>query len=207
MTFSKSHRSPKTKRSSTALGLRSKRLRGVALISSLLILVVVTLMAVSMYRGFGLQEKIAGNTLEKQRSLQAADSALRYGEWWLNQGSAGSAVACSGNAVNGNVLTNMRVCSNVLTNPATLPWAGAIEYKPSTSMAIDSSGGLKSDGTDINYAKVPGLYIAYLGLGPDGKSMLYQVTGSGYGGSSTDSASVVQSVYAMTFRVVDLSGP
>lgn len=184
----------------------SRRQHGVALISSLLILVVVTLMAVSMYRGFGLQEKIAGNTLEKQRSLQAADSALRYGEWWLNQGNTGSAVACSGNAVNGNVLTNMRVCSNNLASPATLPWTGAIDYTP-PNMLVNSSGGIDSDKKDINYAKVPGLYISYLGLGPDGKSMLYQVTGAGYGGSSTDSASVVQSVYAMTFRVVDLSGP
>lgn len=190
-------------------GSRSRhiRQRGVALISSLLILVIVTLMAVSMYRGFGLQEKIAGNTLEKQRSLQAADSALRYGEWWLNQGNTGSAAACSGStAVNGNVLANMRVCSNQLSAPATLPWAGATEYTP-PSMAVSSGGGIDSDKNDINYAKIPSLYISYLGLGPDGKSMLYQVTGAGYGGSSTDSASVVQSVYAMTFRVVDLSGP
>ncbi|WP_261803598.1 PilX N-terminal domain-containing pilus assembly protein [Variovorax sp. PAMC26660] len=181
-----------------------------ALITSLLILVVVTLIAVSMYRSFGLQEKIAGNTLEKQRSLQAAESALRYGEWWIQQANTGLAVACSGNAVNGNVLTNMRVCTNMLSKPETLPWAGAMDYQPPT-MSISLNGGLNntdpSKANDINYVKTPSLYIAYLGLGPDGKSVLYQVTGAGYGGSSTDSASVVQSVYAMTFRVVDLSGP
>jgi type IV pilus assembly protein PilX len=182
------------------------RQSGVALITSLLILVVVTLMAVSMYRSFGLQEKISGNTLEKQRTLQAAESALRYGEWWISQANTGSAVACSGAAVEGNVLTNMRICSNPLATPATLPWAGAMNYKP-PSMTVDAAGGLVKDQTEINYVKVPSLYIAYLGLGPDGKSLLYQVTGAGYGGSSTDSASVVQSVYAMTFRVVDLSGP
>jgi len=187
-----------------------KRQAGVALITSLLILVIVTLIAVSMYRSFGLQEKIAGNTLEKQRSLQAAESALRYGEWWIQQANTGLAVACSGAAVNGNVLTNMRVCTNQLSKPEALPWAGAIDYQP-PKMSISVNGGLNnsdpSKATDINYVRSPSLYIAYLGLGPDGKSMLYQVTGAGYGGSSTDSASVVQSVYAMTFRVVDLSGP
>jgi type IV pilus assembly protein PilX len=185
------------------------RQRGIALITSLLILVIVTLVAVSMYRSFGLQEKIAGNTLEKQRSLQAAQSALGYGEWWIGQANTGSAVACSGAAVNGNVVTNMRVCLNGLSHPEVLPWDGAIDYRP-PSMAVNQNGGLTTDSTgkaEINYAKTPSLYISYLGLGPDGQSLLYQVTGAGYGGSSTDSASVVQSVYAMTFRVADLSGP
>jgi len=180
--------------------------RGLALVTSLLILIVVTLVAVSMYRSFGVQEKIAGNTLEKQRSLQAADSALRYGEWWLNQGNTGTGIACSGAAVDGSVQANMRICANALAAPATLPWAGAINYAP-PGLTVLSGGGLNTAGTDVNYAKSPSLYISYLGLGPDGKSMLYQVTGAGYGGSSAASASVLQSVYAMTFRISDLSGP
>jgi len=185
-----------------------RRQRGFALITSLLILVVVTLLAVGMYRSFGLQEKIAGNTLEKQRSFQAAQSALQYGEWWLSQGSGGTGIACSG-VLSGNTVANMRVCLNPLAAPATLPWTARLDYTP-PGMTVQANGGLNTGSTglvgDVNYASQPGLYISYLGLGPDGKSMLYQVTGAGYGGSST-SASVVQSTYAMGFRTTDLSGP
>ena len=57
------------------------RQRGIALITSVMLLVVITLLAVSMFKGFGIQEKLAGNTLEKQRSFQAAQSVLQFGEW------------------------------------------------------------------------------------------------------------------------------
>ena len=183
--------------------------RGIALITALLILVVVALLAVSMYRGVGLQEKIAGNTLEKQRSLQAAQSALQYGEWWLSQGSGGTGVACSG-VSNANNVSTMAVCSTPLTPAAaaTLPWATRWDYTP-PNMTQQAGGGLvgSSTGTanDVNYAALPSLYIAYLGLGPDGKTMLYQVTAAGYGGSTT-TTSVVQSIYAMNYRVNDLGG-
>ncbi|MGB6309570.1 MAG: PilX N-terminal domain-containing pilus assembly protein, partial [Steroidobacteraceae bacterium] len=63
--------------------------------SSLLLLLVVTIIALSMFRSFGIQEKIAGNMREKQRALQAATSAQQYAETWLLNNSSGySAVAC-----------------------------------------------------------------------------------------------------------------
>ena len=57
--------------------------RGVVLVSSLLLLLVVTIMALSMFRSFGIQEKVAGNMREKQRALQAAESAQEFAEQWL----------------------------------------------------------------------------------------------------------------------------
>src|SRR5205807_8509264 len=42
------------------------RQRGMVLVTALLLLVVVTLLAVGMFRSFGLDEKIAGNVREKQ---------------------------------------------------------------------------------------------------------------------------------------------
>jgi len=39
--------------------------RGMVLITALLLLIVVTILAVGMFRSFGLDEKIAGNTREK----------------------------------------------------------------------------------------------------------------------------------------------
>jgi type IV pilus assembly protein PilX len=57
--------------------------QGYVLIVGLLFLLVLSLLAVSMMKSFGMQEKIASNTREKQRAFEAAQSALRYGEWWL----------------------------------------------------------------------------------------------------------------------------
>ena len=67
------------------------------LVSSLLLLLVVTIVALSMFRSFGIQEKIAGNMREKQRALQAAVTAQQFAEVWLanNGGNPSSAVACS----------------------------------------------------------------------------------------------------------------
>ena len=59
--------------------------RGVALVTSLLLLVIITILALSMFRSFGTQERIAGNLREKERALHAADSAQQYAEWWLLQ--------------------------------------------------------------------------------------------------------------------------
>ena len=73
--------------------------RGMVLVSSLLLLIVVTIIALSMFRSFGIQEKIAGNMREKQRALQAAESAQSFAENWLETNSAGTAsVPCSGPA-------------------------------------------------------------------------------------------------------------
>jgi type IV pilus assembly protein PilX len=57
--------------------------RGMVLISSLLLLIVVTIIALSMFRSFGMQEKIAGNMREKQRAFQGAVSAQEFAENWL----------------------------------------------------------------------------------------------------------------------------
>ena len=71
--------------------------RGLVLVTSLLLLVVVTILAIGMFRSFGLDEKIAGNVREKQRALHAAEGAQAYAEWWVSQ--AGGANASDTNAL------------------------------------------------------------------------------------------------------------
>src|SRR5262250_2857874 len=89
--------------------------RGIALITSLLLLIIITLLAVSMFRSLGTQEKIAGNLREKDRALHAAESAQEYGEWWLLQGNnaAIGAVPCTAGLLNGT-LNQGQICSNWL---------------------------------------------------------------------------------------------
>ena len=169
-----------------------KKQRGVALIASLIILLLTTMIAISLFRGTNLLEKIAGNTREKQRSLQSAQDALIYGEWWLNQGTSNIVTQPCTAATT----TVLQVCSTSLTlsNYTTLPlYSYALP-----GITVSSSGGLAAGG-DINYVQNPTIYIAYIGNSPTGQ-LLYQVTAIGYGGSTGNngSRSIVQSVYSVT---------
>src|ERR1700684_2988726 len=97
------------------------RQTGMVLVTSLLLLIVVTLLAVGMFRSFGLDEKIAGNLREKQRALSAAETAEQYAEYWLATGS-GSATAAPITCSSLVPFTAPQICSNPLTTPAALPW-------------------------------------------------------------------------------------
>lgn len=182
-----------------------RRERGYTLIIGLLLLLVLTLFAVGMFRSSGLQERIAAGTRDKQRALEAAQSALQYGEWWLGQPSSSlSSVTCA-SPNNGNILANMRVCSAAVNNPTSLPWGIGSTYTPPAMTASGGGGmaGASSPAGDINYAAVPGLYISYVGPRSDGLAQLYQVTAYGYGGDAT-TAAVVQSTYQISSGVKDL---
>ena len=76
--------------------------RGIVLVSSLLLLLVVTIVALSMFRSFGIQEKIAGNMREKQRALQAAVTAQQFAEVWLSNNSGSTPSAPCTALMNGN---------------------------------------------------------------------------------------------------------
>jgi type IV pilus assembly protein PilX len=177
--------------------------RGIALITGLLLLLVVTLIAVAMFHGFGDQEQIAGNTREKQRALNTAVSAEQYAEWWLINGSVTPDVTC-------NTLVTAtvgQVCSNALTNYSAVPWtiSGAqvgVSYTPfAQTQAItgpEGSSGTPSQGTYYGY---PVFYITDLGsqinpiTGNSGE--LYQVDAYGYGGTANALAEV-ESTYLVT---------
>jgi type IV pilus assembly protein PilX len=179
------------------------RQQGFVLIIGLLFLVVLTLLSLSMFRSFNLQESIAGNTREKQRTFEAAQSALAYGEWWLSQG--GSTVSECAGINNASDITKMRVCNQPLIDPRTLPWVIRTDYQP-PSMSVKLSGGIATGG-DINYKAMPGFHISYMGVNAaNPQSLVYQVSGFGYGGSTT-AATVVQSTYQLSIPHKPLDQP
>lgn len=158
------------------------RQRGIALISALLLLLVVTIMALAMFRSYGVQEMIAGNVREKQRALQAAETAQAYAEYWLSQPAnlAGGTTACSA-LLNAN-LNQGQICSNVLPTPATVPWIiggteVAVTYNPSNDINVSANGGVNT------YYSIPRFYISDVGFGADGRGEVYQVDAVGYGGT------------------------
>src|ERR1700676_2511384 len=98
--------------------------RGIVLVTAMLLLIVVTIMALSMFRSYGTQERIAGNTRDKQRALNAAISAQQFAESWLAGGFATAKINCVAPLITSNV---GQVCSN-LPNLNNLPWTSGVVY-------------------------------------------------------------------------------
>jgi len=168
--------------------IRSEQ-RGMALITSLLLLIVVTIMGVSMFRSYGIQERIAGNTRDKQRAINAAVSAQQYAETWLSTAAAPVAAVCAapvGSAVG-------QICSNPLALPASLPWASYVRYDPfAATNTIDPL----NPQPDTYYA-TPAYYITDLGPNAGSPGEVYQIDAVGYGGTQ-NTVAVVESTYLIT---------
>jgi type IV pilus assembly protein PilX len=176
--------------------------RGMALVTSLLLLLIITLLALSMFRSFGIQGRIAGNTREKQRALHAANAALQYAEYWLSVGNGSTLndTACTtsaNNLLNAN-LGQGQVCSNPIdtfTSVTTVPWTNAgqqvgVQYNPGLQLNIEAAGAVAG-----SYAQIPMFYIADLGASAtDAGSEVYQIDAVGYGGN-TNTVAVVESTY------------
>jgi type IV pilus assembly protein PilX len=167
---------------------------GMVLVTSLLLLIVVTLLAVGLFRSYGLDEKIAGNVREKQRALNAAETAEQYAEYWLLNGNSTIGVTCTGTVA----ASVGQVCSNPLTSVTSVVnglWqsGGAsvgVTYTPTVQSAMNVTTG----GGQGAYYYQPAFYITYLGPSTNGLGKIYQIDAVGYGGSA-DTVAVVESTY------------
>jgi type IV pilus assembly protein PilX len=151
--------------------------RGMVLITSLLLLVVVTILAVGMFRSFGMDEKIAGNSREKQLSFNAAESAEAYAEWWIGTGAAGNGIVTTTCAAaplavpaNATVVCNNAQASSAIT---TVPWTLGNNY------TLPANGVL---GTYTLFQQ-PQFYIYKFASGVGVGKSYYQIDALGYGGS------------------------
>jgi type IV pilus assembly protein PilX len=182
--------------------------RGIVLISTMLLLIVVTIIALSMFRSFGMQEKIAGNMREKQRALQAAISAEQFAEWWLSSTGAVSAPVTCSNLLNGNVGEG-QICSNQLPNVVpnrdvtNVPWqiAGAnvgVTYLPLNMQISGVTSVTAANTQNPTYFLPPSFYISDMGNSADPSipGRIYQIDAVGYGGT-VNTAAVVESTYAV----------
>lgn len=176
------------------------------MVSAILLLVVITVFAMTMFRSFGLEEKIATNVRDKERATHAAMAALQYAEWWLAQAGNGlTPTPCAGAAVPPNANLGQTVlCSNSLAglvggvgSVTNIPWVNGGEvgttYTP-PSMAISTTGGLN------NYYAPPRFYVQFIGNSTTVTcGNVYLIDAWGYGGSETSTA-VVESTYQLYFN-------
>ena len=184
--------------------------RGMVLITTLLLLLVVTILALAMFRGVGLENRIAGNTLDKQRALQGANSAQQYAEQWLISNIESVApIDCSSDpqATALPVICNMPLVKQVAGGQvAVAPWyisgtAVGFTYNPNNQLTISTTGGANT---------FYGAPVAYIGeLGEDAtiaNATDYIVDAWSYGGSQSTVA-VVESVYQIIRPVASATSP
>lgn len=192
--------------------------RGMALVSALLLLLVMTILGIAMFHSTGLLERIAGNTREKQRALHAAESTQTFAEWWTTASGGANLtiapVACSAYV---NAPASVQVCSNALTNAADASaWGAGVYYAP-PGMTIDTTAGTAGD-----YIQSPAFYISCVTCGvagynqqSGGQSNSYVIDAVGYGGNS-NTVAVVESGYNATVtytsmnnatKFINLGGP
>jgi type IV pilus assembly protein PilX len=168
--------------------------RGYVLITSLVLLLVVTIMAVSMYRSFGVQEQIAGNLREKGRALQAAEAAEQYAEQWMLNGNGALPLVNCTSLLTATPSNNVgQICSNALNELTVInvPWvSGAGTPVGTTYTPTNFTTG---SGQNLYYA-LPEFYITSLGISADGTGTVYQVNAVGYGGTQ-NAVAVVESTY------------
>lgn len=195
--------------------------RGIALISALLLLLVITILGLSMFRSFPTQEKIAGNVREKERALHAATSAQQFAEYWLLSNVASGDVLCGAQAqlLNANLaIPQGQICSNALytlpplapglvADVKSVPWivGGApigTQYIPN---GMTVAGNATVTANDFAYVSAPVFYIADLGGAGDALGEAYQIDAYAYAGS-TSTVAVVESIYEVQQGVVNRGG-
>ena len=194
--------------------------RGVALVTSLILLVIITILALSMFRSFGTQERIAGNMREKERAVHAATSAQQYAEWWLTQGvngSPGSAVQCPAGLLAASA-TLGEICLQTPQQQLGLAlmtgtlgatgWGIGMTYTPpgmafgNASVAINNASGANS----APYFASPGFWITDLGAAFDAPGAeAYQIDAYAFG-SAQSTVAIVESYYEVIPGVTNLGG-
>jgi type IV pilus assembly protein PilX len=184
----------------------SRKDSGFVLIAALLMLIVMTVLAVSMYHNFTIQENVASNTKEKGRAFQIAQSTLQYAEYILVHNSA--SLPATVNCPNTTALSTLTICSNAVniaqssTTPMVMSLGNGLPYTGmEPGMTVSTTPG------NNTYYATPQLYLEYLGAAPGGLGQIYQVTALGYG-STPNAVAVVQSTYELSSGTKCLScGP
>ncbi len=165
-----------------------RRQNGFIIIASMLMLVVLTLIQLAMTRSYWIQEMMGGNSMEKARAVNAAQSALQNAEWWLLQNPSANSATCAAGLLPPKACTTRAS----LTPSGSKPLAARVDYTPS-GMSVHSNGGAG------NYYSQPGYHIQSLYSSPDGSANYYRVTAFGYGGNQYAIA-VVQSLFQINFN-------
>jgi len=180
--------------------------KGVVLVYSLFILLILAAIGLAASSTSIFEQRMSVSMLDRDVAFQAAESALRTGEAYV-EGLAGldtGTASCNASAAP-CVSTQGSVNGGVFANSATLPWGDIYTYAVDTYPKVNVSTG------QVGVKTVPEYVVEYITNLPDSNSSLgigtgqnipgsdfYRVTARGTG--ETDNAqAIVQSIYARRF--------
>jgi type IV pilus assembly protein PilX len=166
------------------------RQRGVVLVISLLMLLVLTVLGLAATRSTALEERMTANQNDKEVAFQSAEAALRYGEGLL---SAASQPTFSANANGAYTLSSMASTVNPLT---TATWDNTKTTTEPYGNGVITTGQnliLTGTGTGENSNQPSRYYIVY----NDNPNVSSSAVGSTL---STDQQLVTKNVYYIYAR-------
>ncbi|MGV8943464.1 pilus assembly PilX family protein [Thermomonas sp.] len=171
----------------TSIETGARKQSGAALLVVLMLLLIVTLLGLASMRGGLLQERMAGATIQRGKAFQAAESALRQGEAFVNNKKP--AIPSTGCAAG--------VCAETAAGSAPA-WTvstfwGTDKAKTATSPATDVSAKfvVESYGLSVDKNAVSSLDPRASSSGTDAE--VYRVVARGE--SASGSEVLLQSIY------------
>lgn len=178
--------------------------KGAALIVSLVVLLLMTILGLAAMRTSNMEEKMAGNTMDLEIAFQSAETALRAGEAWISSltvepapTSDGANVVWSADAIDPN-LTN----AHNWWQERNGAWWAANAIQISNTVTFESNAGSKTIASPyytIEYHQfVNDDLLVGTGGGPSTGRVFYRITARGTGGS-TNSRILLQSTMAKRF--------
>lgn len=163
--------------------------RGTALVMTLIFLVLLTILGITAINISALEEKMAGNSKDQNLAFQAAETALRAGEIWVQSTTSASALAV--NPANGIYDPADPSLTPTVTTPEiweSIDWSGAgpVQYSGTVALGVT---------TNPKYI-IEKLSTTTTGSG--GTNIIVRITARGTGASDS-TVSMVQSSFSKTY--------
>jgi len=170
-----------------------RRQRGVVLIVSLIMLLVVTLLAVSSMQGTMLEEKMAGNTKDRNLAFQTTESAIREAEDFIEgvvslggfNGSAGLFGLTDAEPYHASSGTWSDATQHVVATAAYGSYDAPQYYIKHFTTVVGTEGAMNMSGYGDNKGT--------------GDVSIFKITGRGSGGNADSAEVILRSHYGRIF--------
>lgn len=177
------------------------RQQGITLVIALIFLLVLTLLGVTAMQSTIVEERIAGNTRDKDVAFQSAEVGLRAGETLLTGVGGLAPNVCTAPGIAFGAAPNAGLINNVAGAAASVEYGKSAYWLAQPWDATDS----KAAGTTMAGAQAAARYVIEYVAGPgsttitqpSGTVMMFRVTAKG-GGVTPGSISILQT----NFKVV-----
>ncbi|HEY1772289.1 MAG TPA: PilX N-terminal domain-containing pilus assembly protein [Gammaproteobacteria bacterium] len=154
---------------------RGGRQRGVVLVVSLLMLMVLTMIGLAATRGTALEQRMTANQSDREVAFEAAEAALRFGEGTLSAASQPDYAGNTAGAYNNTGYTSWATPSFWTTAANVATYTGGIQPTPSappTYYVVQSTTGTTTNNTNHGFGKGTSsetvFYVYARGVGTSG---------------------------------------